>query len=204
MVDTDRSEWKAGAQDLPSIGTLHARAFHPKIEWHRKVFPASIAPWWEERYAQIIDNPIYEVLKISSPDSPSTVIGLLSMRRFTAEERGAGTWSSFPAPPQGDREGFEGVHKSMVEYRERFMMGRPHFNIEHFGVDAGYQGSGVGSRIIAKACEIADREELDMFVEANEFAESFYQRHGFETEMKQEMPGGMAECFLIRRSRKAI
>jgi hypothetical protein len=37
---------------------------------------------------------------------------------------------------------------------------------------------------MAKACEIADREKLDMFVEANEFAESFYHRNGFNTEQK--------------------
>lgn len=39
-----------------------------------------------------------------------------------------------------------------------------------------------------------------MFVEANEFAESFYHRFGFKTEARLEMPGGMTECFLVRHS----
>lgn len=79
------------------------------------------------------------------------------------------------------------------------MFGRPHFCVDHFGVDAEHQGRGLGKVLLGRACEIADREGLDVFVEANEFAESFYLKFGFETERKLEMPGGMTECFLVRR-----
>jgi ribosomal protein S18 acetylase RimI-like enzyme len=196
---SDTSGWKAEARDLPSIGTIHTRAFHPKTEWHRKVFPSSISPWWEEKYALDINDPTCYVLKIPSPESSSTVLGLLSFRKYTADERGAGSWSSFPPSPQIDREAYDAMLESMIKYREMFMFGRPHFCIDHFGVDAEYQGRGLGKTLIARACEIADREELDIFVEANEFAESFYNKFGFKTEQKLEMPGGMTECFLIRR-----
>lgn len=87
----------------------------------------------------------------------------------------------------------------MVEYREKYMFGKEHFCIDHFGVDSGVQGMGLGSLLLGRACEIADAEGLDVFVEANEFAESFYRRFGFESEGTLVMPGGMTECFLVRR-----
>jgi ribosomal protein S18 acetylase RimI-like enzyme len=196
---SDTSEWKVEAKDLPSIGTLHGRAFHPINEWHRKNFPNSIAPWWEEKYALDIEDPNCYLLKIPSPESSTTVVGLLSLHKYRADERGAGRWSSFPPPPPADREAYDAMVTSMIKYREEFMFGRPHFCIDHFGVDAEYQGRGLGTTLLARACEVADREELDVFVQANEFAESFYQRFGFKSEQRLEMPGGLTECFLVRR-----
>ncbi|KAH6988411.1 acyl-CoA N-acyltransferase [Ilyonectria destructans] len=200
MSDTDMSVSNVEAQDLPSLGTLHARAFHPKSEWHRRVLPSSIAPWWEEKYALDINDPTYHLLKISSPDSPAIVLGLVCLRKFEADERGAGRWSDFPPPSQADREAYNAMVKSMIEYREQFMLGRTHICVDHFAVDFEHQGRGLGTRLMARACEIADQEKLDMFVEANEFAETFYQRFGFKTEQRLEMPGGLTECFLIRPS----
>lgn len=197
---SDTSKWKVDARDLPSLGTLHARAFHPKSEFHRKVLPSSIAPWWEEKYALDMEDPRCHILKIPSSKSSTTVLGLICLRKYEAGARGAGRWSMFPPPPQADWEAYDAMVKSMIEYRERFMLGQAHLCVDHFGVDAEYQGRGLGSMLMAMACEIADRERLDMFVEANEFAESFYQRFGFKTEQKLEMPGGLTECFLIRRS----
>lgn len=191
---------RAQAQDLPSLGTLHARAFHPKSEWHRKVFPASLSPWWEEKYALDIDDPNYHLLKIPSAGDPTIVLGLICMRRYGADERGAGRWSSFPPPPEVDHDAYTAMVQSMVDHRENYMLGRPHFCIDHFGVDGEHQGCGLGAILLGRACEIADQEKLDVFVEANEFAESFYHRFGFKTEARLEMPGGMTECFLVRHS----
>jgi ribosomal protein S18 acetylase RimI-like enzyme len=195
---SNTSVLKAEAHDIASLGTLHARAFHPKNEWHRRVLPSSMAPWWEEKYAQDLDDPTYHLLKIPSPDSPGTVIGLVCLRRFQANERGAGRWGDFSPPPQADREAYDAMIRSMIEYRERFMLGRAHICVDHFAVDADHQGRGLGTKLMAMACGIADKEKLDMFVEANEFAEKFYQRFGFKTEQRLEMPGGLIECFLIR------
>ncbi|MAD85851.1 MAG: hypothetical protein CL912_23045 [Deltaproteobacteria bacterium] len=186
-------------EDLPSIGTLHARAFHKKSDWHRKVFPLSIAPWWESKYALDIPDPTTRLLKISSPDSPHTVTGLLSLRKYTADERGVGRWSSTPPPPEVDSDIYKAMIDAMIEYRERYMFGKEHFCVDHFGVDSGVQGKGLGSILLGRACEIADEEGLDVFVQANEFAESFYQKFGFKTEGTLVMPGGLTECFLVRR-----
>ena len=201
---SEATEWKvdpAREEDLPSIGTIHARAFHPTREWHRKVFPSSVAPWWEEKYGLELEDPTVHVLKITSlnPALSNNVLGLLCMRKYEADERGAGRWSSFPSPPGVDRDTYDFMIRSMIEHREKMMLGRPHLAIDHFGVDNEYQGRGLGKRLLAKACEVADEEKLDCFVEANEFAESFYQQFGFKTERKDSMPGGLVECFLVRK-----
>lgn len=201
LTMSDTSAWKVEADDLPSLGTLHARAFHPKSEWHRSVLPSSIAPWWEKKYALDINDPKYRLLKIASSESSTIILGLLCLRKYGAEEMGAGRWSSLQPPPEVDKAAYDAMIKSMIEYRERFMLGRAHFCLDHFGVDAEYQGRGLGTKLMAKACEIADGEKLDIFVEANEFAESFYHKFGFRTEQKLEMPGGLTECILIRPSR---
>ncbi|OKO94336.1 hypothetical protein PENSUB_11603 [Penicillium subrubescens] len=150
---------------------------------------------------EIADSNCY-VLKISSSDSatptPAPVLGLLSLRKYDANEKGAGRWASYPPPPEVDKESYDAMLKSMIEYRERFMLGRVHLCIDLFGVDHEYQGRGMGKMLLAKACEIADREKLDVFVEANEFAESFYHDFGFETEGRIEMPlDGVTQCFLV-------
>ncbi|CEO58570.1 hypothetical protein PMG11_03282 [Penicillium brasilianum] len=192
----------ADAADLPSIGTLHARAYHPTREWHRRIFPASIAPWWGNKYALDIADPNCYVLKISSIEAPTTVLGLLALRKYEANQKGAGRWTSCRPPPEVDGQAYDAMIDSMVECREKFMFGRVHLCIDHFGVDHAYQGRGMGKMLMGKACEIADREGLDVFVQANEFAESFYRNFGFETEEKVEIPpDGVTQCFLIRRSR---
>jgi GNAT superfamily N-acetyltransferase len=126
-------------------------------------------------------------------------LGLICVRKYKADERGSGIWDTFPPAPEIDREAFDAITKSLAAYREQFMFGRPHLNIDHFGVDTECQGRGLGKLLLAKACAIADCEKMDMFVQANQFAENFYQKYGFETQQKLEMPGGMTECFLVRK-----
>lgn len=192
----------AQAPDLPSIGTLHARAYHPTREWHRRIFPTSVAPWWEYKYSLDIADPNNYVLKISFSDTPTTVLGLLSLRKYAANEKGAGRWTACLPPPEADREAVDAMVKAMVEHRERYMLGHVHLCIDHFGVDDAYQGRGMGKMLMARACEIADAEGLDIFVEANEFAESFYKNFGFEEEDRLALPpDGVTQCFLIRRAR---
>jgi ribosomal protein S18 acetylase RimI-like enzyme len=197
---------EADIRDLPSIGTLHARAFHPTREWHRRVFPSEMSSWWEARHRLNIEDPDCQLLVLAEAAGPSeeTIVGLLSMRRYRAGETGAGRWTSFAAPerllPPTEREAYDEMVRVMVESREAFMMDRPHFGIDHLAVDAATQGRGLGRTLMDRACALADREGLDVFVEANEFAESFYHRFGFVTTKTLPMPGGMAECILIRRA----
>ncbi|KAL2066033.1 hypothetical protein VTL71DRAFT_2104 [Oculimacula yallundae] len=190
----------ATPSDLPSIGTLHARAFHAKSAWHLKTFPPSVSTWWIAKYTPDISDPAVHLLKVSSPSSPNTVIGLLCLRKYTANERGAGRWSTItPSTEQVDPEIYAAMIKSMLDYRVEYMLGRDHFCIDHFGVDSQVQGKGFGGLLLGRACEIADEEGVDVFVMANEHAVSFYEKFEFMTEGREIMKGGMVECFLVRR-----
>lgn len=199
---TETSKWTVEAvtaQDLPSLGTINERAFHPNGEWHRKLFPSSATPWWKEKFALDLNDPTYRILKVSSPEFPGKVGGIICLRKYEAGERGAGRWTTYPGPPEGDAESYKAVIQSMIVYRERFMLEQTHMTVDFFGVDAEHQGSGLGSKLLTKACQIADEEKLDMFVQANQYAYKFYQRFGFKAQGEEEMPGGLVEYFLIRR-----
>lgn len=203
MSDANFVISEAEKEDLPSIGTLHVRAFHPSPanKWHRDVFkdtPAN-SKWWQERYASDIDDQRCLLLKAASPKIANEVIGLLCMRKIAAGESGAGKWTSFPHMPDTDPDEYDTMVASMLEYRQKVMGDKAFFLLEHFGIDARYQGTGLGTRVIRRAMETADEARLEVYVQANEFAAGFYTRCGFESVGRVKMPGGMDECFLVRR-----
>ena len=88
----------------------------------------------------------------------------------------------------------------MVEAREKLMLGKRHFVIEMFCVESAMQGSGVGSRMMKAACEIADEAGVETFVQANHFARKFYERYGFVCRETKTLLGdeGYVECMLVR------
>lgn len=92
----------------------------------------------------------------------------------------------------------------MVEHRERLMLGKPHYLVEMFCADHDYKGKGVGSALLAKACEIADAGSYDVFVQANAGAKSFYEKFGFRVEDEVVMPGEgeYVECMMVRRTKQ--
>lgn len=85
------------------------------------------------------------------------------------------------------------------------MMGQPHFVVELFGVDHETKGSGLGKKLLLKACEIADEAELAVFVMANASAKGIYHHAeiGFELRDVQVLPGGYEEYMLVRPAKKS-
>jgi ribosomal protein S18 acetylase RimI-like enzyme len=81
------------------------------------------------------------------------------------------------------------------------MGGRSHYLIELFGTDHAYKGCGVGSKMLKKACDIADETGDDIFVQANASAIGFYEKFGFKSEGEVLMPGEdeYLETFMVRR-----
>ena len=86
------------------------------------------------------------------------------------------------------------------------MRGQPHFVVEMFGVDHETQGSGLGTKMLLKACEIADEAGLPVFVMANASAKGIYQHPeiGFELRDVKVLPGEMQyeEYMLVRSAKK--
>jgi ribosomal protein S18 acetylase RimI-like enzyme len=197
---------------LPSLSTIHTRSFHPLPyhKWHRSTFPDTPAmrAWWSTRYSHDISDPDCIVLSASSTTSPNDVLAVIVLRKYDETTRGAGTWTMFERCEDQPREAYEDMLRSMIEGREKFMLGKPHYHIEHFAVDFEVQRLGVGKKLIAAACEIVDREFVEVFVQTNEFAAAFYERVGFR-EVGREgvsggVSGGMDEVLLIRGARGKV
>jgi len=193
-------------EDLPSLSTLHIRAFNAleHNKWHRMVFPDTpvVRKWWSSRYAASMADPKCITLKATTTDSPHDVLGLLCMSKMDAGELGAGGWTTFARSVDHPKEPYEDCLRLMVEAREKHMVDRPHYLLEHFGIDAQHQKRGLGGRMIAAACSHADENGADIFVEANEFAAPFYVRNGFAELGREPVVGGMDEVFLVRYAKE--
>jgi N-acetylglutamate synthase-like GNAT family acetyltransferase len=76
-----------------------------------------------------------------------------------------------------------------------------------FGVDHETKGSGLGKKLLLRACEIADEAGLPVFVMANASAKGIYQHPeaGFELRDVKVLPGEMRyeEYMLVRPARKS-
>ena len=191
---------EARESDIDSLTTILARSFHPTNPYIKKTLPDTpkVREWWYQIFEYEINDPSCHPLIALDPDTEKD-IGILTMRLMEPEDRGAGTWTLFPCTEDHDEGMYESMVNSMVEHRERLMLGRKHYLIGLFGVDHGFKGKGVGSALLRRACEIACG--VDVFVQANANAKGFYERMGFKVEGKAVMPeDGYEEYMLVRPS----
>jgi ribosomal protein S18 acetylase RimI-like enzyme len=78
----------------------------------------------------------------------------------------------------------------------------PHWYLETMGVDPAVQRQGLGGRLIEPVLEIADRDQVDCYLEtANPENAEYYVRHGFvvENATLQLVPSGPAHIAMRRR-----
>lgn len=131
---------------------------------------------------------------------------MLSLQLLGPSDHGAGFWSEFPPTPDHDAAAYADVASNLTDAREALMMGQKHFVVELFGVDHDTKGSGLGMKLLLKACEIADEAGLPIFVMANASARGIYQHPeiGFEVKDVKVLPGEMQyeEYMLVRPGRK--
>jgi len=132
----------------------------------------------------------------------SQVAGALSIRRMTALQRGAGLWSMFPFTEDHGLENLLPVSSAMTNHRERMMLGRTHYLLEVFGVCQKAKGVGLGRLLLEAACQIADAEGLDIFVQSNAVTEPLYCKFGFVRDCKVCVKGETEyiEYMLVRKS----
>jgi ribosomal protein S18 acetylase RimI-like enzyme len=76
------------------------------------------------------------------------------------------------------------LHADLVAVGEQIGLAHPtfpHWYLPWFGVEAGRQGSGLGSQLMPSCLEVVDGSHLPAYLEtSNPRTISFYQRHGFE------------------------
>jgi ribosomal protein S18 acetylase RimI-like enzyme len=78
----------------------------------------------------------------------------------------------------------------------------PHWYLETMGVDPAVQRQGLGGRLIQPVLEIADRDQVDCYLETAKAENAqYYRRHGFvvEDSALQLVPNGPAAIAMRRR-----
>lgn len=195
---------EARPSDVESLTTILPRSFHPVNPYIKKTLPdtPSVREWWSRLFLNEIEDPACNVLIALDPATGKD-IGILNLRLLGPEERGVGLWTdpTFELSPDIDREMLQAMVDSMIEWREKLMMGKPNFLIELFGAEHGWKGKGVGTKLLRRAVEIADQRGYDVFVQANGSAKGFYERVGFKCEAEVVMPGEAkySEFMMVRR-----
>lgn len=163
---------------VPSLTTIVPRAFHPTNEFHRKVFPNTEAnrQWWTRAFTDEIQSPNCNVLTAVDSNASEPAIGLLCLRLLAASEATQGFWHFYSLSPDHDASLFVPAMETMKLLPG---VGTERFLLELFGVDHAYKGTGIGRKLLEKACEIADDKGVAIYVEANHHALKFYEKFGF-------------------------
>lgn len=166
----------------------------------------TIRQWWTKIFTSKLHSPTTShLLTATSSENQSHSLGVLSLQLLGPSDRGAGFWSEFPPTPDHDAAAYADVASNLTNAREALTMGQPHFVVELFGVDHETKGSGLGKKLLLKACEIADEVGLPIFVMANASARGIYQHPeiGFEVKDVKVLPGEMRyeEYMLVRPGR---
>lgn len=91
---------------------------------------------------------------------------------------------------------------SIFEQMEKFRPTEPHWYLPMIGVDPAYQGTGVGSALMAEALKVVDNEGLIAYLESsNPRNISLYERHGFEVIGEIQSGGSPVLRPMLRRAR---
>jgi ribosomal protein S18 acetylase RimI-like enzyme len=193
---------EARQSDLESLTTILPRSFHPVNAYQRVAQPDTpkIREWWRRVFEdEIKDDNCHPIVAIDPTTDKD--VGVLTLRRFEPEGKGSGFWSMYPLTDDHNKAMCDAFIFKMTEWREKLMGGRSHYLIELFGTDHAYKGCGVGSKMLKKACDIADETGDDIFVQANASAIGFYEKFGFKSEGEVLMPGEdeYLETFMVRR-----
>ena len=192
---------EADESNIASLKTIVARSFHPVNPYIRNTLPDTplMREWWAQNFTEQLRDPRCNVLTVLDQASKDAV-GILLLRLMGPQERGSGSWTSRELTDDHDKEAYKPMIDGMTEHRERVMFGTAHFMIELFGVDHALKGRRLGDRLLRRACEIADEAGYPTFVQSNQFAKAFYEKHGFEEKGRSDMPGEIkySEFMLLR------
>ncbi|KAK3052008.1 hypothetical protein LTR09_006962 [Extremus antarcticus] len=200
--------------DIPALTTILARSFHPTNPYIKATLPdtPAVREWWREIFQNCLADTRWHVLVASPAATPSgstdeEAIGVLILRLMQPHELGSGLWTAFPRTREHDAEKYDSMVGAMSKHREAIMRvgdevgARVHYLVELLGVDHSWKGKGIGAALLRRACEVADAEGLEVFVQANGSARAFYEKvGGFGVVAREVMPGGNGyeEFMLVR------
>lgn len=210
-MENDFQIVQAGLPDLPSLCTILARSFHPVNPHVKSVIPDTpkVREWWKTIYSRMMQDPHFRIL-VATPTSPRpagaedeydrSVVGILILHFVQPGDPTPDVWTSIPITPDHNREKWDAMVGASDDSAEKIMGGKDFYTVENLGTDHDWKGKGVGTALLAKACEAADQRGVEMYVVANAKAVSFYTRHGFEGREEIVIPGDVpySQCKLVR------
>ncbi|KAK3673368.1 hypothetical protein LTR78_006601 [Recurvomyces mirabilis] len=192
----------AGKDYLPSLSTIHSRAFHPIHPYHKRICPDTplVRAWWSTIFNDYIESEYSYVLTAVDTTKSDFVAGVLLLAYCDFDAKTSNVFMKAGMTDDHDRAAFAAMTGGHAH--ERLMKGNSHLVIELFGVDHDYAGQGVGQALLGRACELAAGGGYDCFVQANAKAAKFYEKQGFEVRESSVMPGEemYVECQMVRQA----
>ncbi|KAK7990007.1 phosphoribosyl transferase domain protein [Apiospora arundinis] len=112
-------------------------------------------------------------------------------------------WASRIDWPEGSDVALGTEFFTMLEKKhEEHMGGRPHWYLELLAVRKGYQGKGVGKHLLKWGLELADKDGLEVYLQAGPAGVPLYRKCGFEDiEVYTVSSIGFTETFMRRKAR---
>lgn len=222
---------EATVADIPALSPTFVRAFHD-TPFFVTMFPDSpaIDKWWQESHKTAILDPHTHCVKVVDQENGEIV----ACARWVLPGDGDGPhpasaadrWPEFT--DDTDRTLTDALFDAMDHGRETYMGKRKHYCefvdiilldiatwlcreilltlavLELLQVVQEYKGRGIGSLLIQYGCDLADRDGLEIYVDASMDGFPLYQRFGFVLKEEAAMPGGFGyiDRHLVRPATK--
>lgn len=188
----------ARLQDVESLSTIVPRclfAVNPRMEELLPDTPA-VRAWWGRIFEDLINDP-HSHLPIAIDPFSNTVIGAIMLDAVLQGQPSGGVLMRHPPTEDHNAEAWTSVVEAFAQTEKRVVGDRDRFLVEIMGVDSDYQGMGVGKRLVATACEIADAKGLPIFLKTSAAREYYLKQGlGFGHVSEEDNGGGKGDTIL--------
>lgn len=168
----------ATLEHIESLKTIVPRSFfevNPRMKTLLPDTPA-MREWWGRVFGDLITNP-NSCIPIAVDTATNKVVGAFTLDGILQGEPFGGALQRHPATEDHDSKDWAGAIKEFAEHDEQIVGDQNRFLVEIVGVDSAYQGKGIGQRLTARACEIADADGWPIYLETS-MAKMFYLKQG--------------------------
>jgi GNAT superfamily N-acetyltransferase len=137
---------------------------------------------------------------IVTPEGTGCAIWLPPAATAFLPERAAQIRMPFPAPPLSDGARARWDHfTGTIDRLHHQLMPDPHWYLLIIGVEAAYQGQGIGSAVLAPIVAQADQAGQPCYLETLQVKNlSFYKKNGFAVVREVDLPGAGRRIWFLR------
>lgn len=168
----------ARPEHLESLKTIVPRSFFEVNPRMKKFFPDTPAmrDWWGRIFEDLISESNSSI-PIAVDTATDTVVGAFTLDGIMQGQPFGGRLQKHPATKDHDADDWAAAIKEFAEHDEQIVGDQNRFLVEILGVDAAYQGRGIGQRLVANACKFADAKGWPIYLETS-MAKLFYLKLG--------------------------